>query len=46
MPPGRARLRAGQYNKEAATWGTMKGHIYVIVDALTDALAKQFPEKF
>jgi hypothetical protein len=39
-------LQAGQYEKEAATWGAMKGHIYVIADALTDALAKQFPEKF
>ena len=39
-------LQAGQYEKEAATWSVMKGHIYVIADALTDALAKQFPEKF
>jgi hypothetical protein len=39
-------IQAGQYEKEAATWSAMKGHIYVIADALTDALAKQFPEKF
>jgi hypothetical protein len=39
-------VQAGQYEKEAATWTAMKGHIYVIADALTDALAKQFPEKF
>lgn len=39
-------VQAGQYEKEAATWSAMKGHIYVIADALTDALAKQFPEKF
>jgi hypothetical protein len=39
-------VQAGQYEKETATWGAMKGHIYVIADALTDALAKQFPDKF
>jgi hypothetical protein len=39
-------VQAGQFDKEAATWSAMKGHIYVIADALTDALAKQFPEKF
>jgi hypothetical protein len=39
-------VQAGQYEKEAATWSAMKGHIYVIADALTDALAKQFPDKF
>jgi hypothetical protein len=38
-------VQAGQFEKEAATWAAMKGHIYVIADALTDALAKQFPEK-
>src|SRR5262249_30300181 len=38
-------IQAGQYEKEAATWSAMKGHIYVIADALTDALAKQFPDK-
>lgn len=39
-------VQAGQFDKEAATWSAMKGHVYVIADALTDALAKQFPEKF
>src|SRR5215813_577927 len=39
-------VQAGQYEKETATWSAMKGHIYVIADALTDALAKQFPDKF
>jgi hypothetical protein len=39
-------VQAGQFDKEVATWSAMKGHIYVIADALTDALAKQFPEKF
>jgi hypothetical protein len=39
-------IQAGQFDKEAATWSAMRGHIYVLADALTDALAKQFPEKF
>ena len=39
-------VQAGQFDKEVATWSAMKGHIYVIADALTDGLAKQFPEKF
>lgn len=39
-------VQAGQFEKETATWSVMKGHIYMIADALTDALAKQFPEKF
>jgi hypothetical protein len=39
-------VQAGQFEKEAQTWSAMKGHIYVIADALTDALAKQFPERF
>ena len=39
-------VQAAQFEKEAVTWSAMKGHIYVIADALTDALAKQFPEKF
>jgi hypothetical protein len=39
-------VQAGQYEKETATWSAMKGHIYVVSDALTDALAKQFPDKF
>jgi len=40
------QLRAGQHAEEAATWAAMKDHMYVIADALTDGLAKQFPEKF
>jgi hypothetical protein len=39
-------VQAGDYGKEAETWAAMKGHIYVISDALVDALAKQFPDKF
>lgn len=40
------QLGAGQHEEEAATWAAMKDHMYVIADALTDGLAKQFPEKF
>jgi len=31
---------------EAATWHEMRRHMFVIADAIGDALAKQFPEKF
>lgn len=40
------QIKAKQYAEEAKTWSAMKGHMYVIADALTGALAKQFPEKF
>lgn len=40
------QLQAGDYAQEAETWKGMKQHIYVIADALTGALAKQFPDKF
>jgi len=40
------QLHAEQYAEEAATWTAMKDHMYVIADALTAGLAKQFPEKF
>ena len=40
------QLQAGDYAKEAETWQGMKQHIYVVADALTGALAKQFPDKF
>lgn len=39
-------LKAGKYDAEARTWEDMKGHMYVIADALTQALAKQFAAKF
>jgi hypothetical protein len=39
-------VQTGEYGKEAETWAAMKGHIYLISDALADALAKQFPDKF
>jgi hypothetical protein len=34
------------YVGEEETWPTMEHHVYVIADALTAALAKQFPMKF
>jgi len=37
---------ARNYAAEAKTWSEMKDHIYVIADALIEALGKQFPEKF
>ena len=40
------QFQAKQYDEEAATWAAMKDHMYVIADALTAGLAKQFSEKF
>jgi hypothetical protein len=40
------QLKDGQYAAEAQTWDNMKSHMYVIADALTQALAKQFANKF
>ena len=40
------QLRDKQYAEEAQTWEGMKGHMYGIADALTGAIAKQFPAKF
>lgn len=34
------------YAREAQTWQVMQQHVYVIADALTMALVKQFPSKF
>ncbi|MGQ0810083.1 MAG: hypothetical protein ACT4OO_02515 [Nitrospiraceae bacterium] len=34
------------YAHEAQTWQVMRQHVYVIADALTMALVKQFPTKF
>jgi len=39
------QLKEKDYIREAETWAGMKQHIYVLADALTDALAKQFPDK-
>ncbi|MGQ0656782.1 MAG: hypothetical protein ACT4NU_01605 [Chromatiales bacterium] len=40
------QLHDKHYQQEAQTWEAMKGHMYVIADALAGALAKQFPAKF
>lgn len=40
------QLLAKDYAGEAQTWADMSQHMYVIADALADALAKQFPAKF
>lgn len=40
------QLQAKQYADEARTWADMTKHMYVIADALADALAKQFPMQF
>lgn len=40
------QLRDHQYTQEAQTWTAMKDHIYALSDALTAAIAKQFPQKF
>jgi len=40
------QLRDKQYDKEAQTWEGMKMHMYALADALTGAIAKQFPAKF
>jgi hypothetical protein len=39
------QLQAKNYAGEAQTWAAMTQHIYVIADALADALAKQFRAK-
>lgn len=40
------QLKDGEYAQEAKTWAAMRDHMYVVADALTAALAKQFPDKF
>lgn len=40
------QLQAKDYAGEAKTWAEMSQHMYVLSDALADALAKQFPAKF
>lgn len=34
------------FASEAKTWETMKKHVYVIADVLTNGIVKQFPKKF
>jgi hypothetical protein len=40
------QLQAKDHAGEAKTWADMSQHMYVLSDALADALAKQFPAKF
>ncbi len=40
------QIQQGNYEGEAKTWEAMRAHMFVIADALADALAKQFPAKF
>ena len=40
------QIKDRQYAQEAKTWAAMREHMYVIADALTGAIAKQFPDKF
>jgi hypothetical protein len=40
------QLKEKDYVHEGETWKVMKRHVYVIADALTMALATQFPSKF
>lgn len=37
---------ANDFGDEARTWQAMRKHMLVIADSITDALAKQFPDKF
>lgn len=40
------QISASEYKAEAETWAVMRKHMFVIADAITDALAKQFPKQF
>jgi hypothetical protein len=40
------QLQAKDYAGEARTWADMTQHMYVVSDALADAIAKQFPASF
>ena len=40
------QLSTGDYAAEAKTWAAMRNHMFTIADAIADALAKQFPDKF
>ncbi len=40
------QLKAKKFADEARTWGAMRMHMEAIADALGDAVAKQFPDKF
>ena len=40
------QLQNNEYKEEVQTWDAMKDHMYSIADAMTYALAKQFPARF
>lgn len=40
------QIKNRQYAQEAQTWDAMKRHMYVIADALANAIARQFPARF
>jgi hypothetical protein len=40
------QISAKNFQDEASTWHAMRKHMLVISDAIADALAKQFPERF
>ena len=40
-----SQIMGGDENAEAATWAHMQGHMNMLADALSDAIAKQFPAK-
>lgn len=39
-------ISAGDFSAEARNWHAMRQHMLVISDAIADAIAKQFPERF
>ena len=39
-------IAAKDFRGEAQTWQAMRKHMLVIADSITDALAKQFPDRF
>lgn len=41
-----SEISSGNFHDEAATWHAMRKHMLVIADAISDALAKQFPSRF
>ncbi len=39
-------IAADRFDDEAVTWASMRKHMLVIADAITQALARQFPDRF
>lgn len=40
------QIAANDFRDDARTWQAMRKHMLVIADSITDALAKQFPDRF